>query len=108
MTAFASADLTTDVCSVTIEIRGYNSRSLDMAIKIPQQYLAIEDKLRRAVAEQVTRGRIELKLTIQDSAENAEIFRVNQAMATSYFDALTQLNKSLNLKHEIQRNINQK
>lgn len=101
MTAFARSDLTTDVCSVAIEIRGYNSRFLDMALKIPQQYMAIEDKLRKAIAEQITRGRIELKLTIQDAAENAETFEVNQAMAVSYFDALTRLKKSLNLEIEI-------
>lgn len=101
MTAFASADLSSEICSVAIEIRGYNSRYLDVAVKIPPPYTAIEDKLRHVIAEQITRGRIELRVTIQDAEESPETFKINETMAGSYFDALTRLRKTLNWDVEI-------
>jgi uncharacterized protein (TIGR00255 family) len=101
MTAFARADLIREDVSVSLEIRGYNSRYLDQAIKIPQMYITIEDKIRRVIADRITRGRIELKASIRDDSETAEKFTVNEVMARSYYDALMLLKKTLNLEEGI-------
>jgi uncharacterized protein (TIGR00255 family) len=101
MTAFARAELSREDVTVSIEMRGYNSRYLDFAIKIPQVYSAVEDKIRRFLAERITRGRIELKIFIQDALEIAETFTVNEALAQEYLNALTRLRTALNVETEV-------
>jgi uncharacterized protein (TIGR00255 family) len=101
MTAFARSELSGEDVSVSLEIRGYNSRYLDLAIKIPPIFTAIEDKLRRILTEKISRGRIELKVVIQDASELSETFSINEVLAQSYFNTLTQLKSSLNIEADI-------
>ena len=59
MTAYAVAERADETLLVSFEMRGYNSRYLDIALKMPNTYAALEDKLRRAVSEKAIRGRHE-------------------------------------------------
>jgi uncharacterized protein (TIGR00255 family) len=101
MTAFARSEFSGEDISMSLEIRGFNSRYLDLAIKIPQIYTVIEDKLRRVLTEQIARGRIELKVSIQDASEIAETFSVNEALAGEYYNALARLKTALNIDTDI-------
>ncbi len=101
MTAFARSEYTHDDVTVSIEIRGYNSRYLDLFLKIQPGYTAVEDKIRKVITETISRGRIELKATIQDDLETPEIFSVNEKLAKSYFQALMDLKSRLHLQADI-------
>jgi uncharacterized protein (TIGR00255 family) len=71
MTAYAAAERTTDEDpgrTVGIEIRTYNSRYLDLTLRLPPTWSALEDRLRRLVSESVTRGRVEVKLQVREPA----------------------------------------
>ena len=76
MTAFAGSDLADDKFSVNIEIRGYNSRHLDIALRLTQQYGVLEEKIRKAIANRVARGRVEIKISISESAKTADAFSI--------------------------------
>ena len=52
MTAYATAESATDALSVSTEIRSYNSRHLDIVLRMPSGYLALEEKLNR-IAEDI-------------------------------------------------------
>jgi uncharacterized protein YicC (UPF0701 family) len=47
MTAYAGTELSTDALDVSIEIRGYNSRHLDVALKLYHRYAILEEKIRK-------------------------------------------------------------
>jgi uncharacterized protein (TIGR00255 family) len=101
MTAFARSEISCEDISVSMEIRGYNSRYLDLAIKIPQNYAVIEDRLRRVLTERIARGRIELKVVIDEASETAETFTVNEALAEAYYSALARLKTALNVQADV-------
>ncbi len=101
MTAYAGSDLSTDGLNISIEIRGYNSRHLDVALKLYHRYTALEEKIRKAISEKITRGRVELRVSIKDSSENTEIFNINESMANAYYETLTQLKNKYQLDAEI-------
>jgi uncharacterized protein (TIGR00255 family) len=96
MTAFAEKALSTTELSVNTEIRGYNSRSLDIVIRIPTAYREFEEDVRRIISNQTTRGRVEIRITILPVGENADAFTVNEQMATAYYDTLVRLKNSIN------------
>ena len=55
MTAFARVEKKVEELTVTVEIRSYNSRHLDIALRVPHGYLALEEKIKSLVAEKVAR-----------------------------------------------------
>lgn len=98
MTAFAGADLSTDDLSVSIEIRGYNSRYLDVALRMPQQYAPLEERVRRALSEEFVRGRVEIRVSIDRPAGEAAVFEINETTAAAYFNTLKRLKEMFDLE----------
>jgi len=101
MTAFARAEKSADNIMVAVEIRSYNSRHLDMALRVPHGYDSLEPKIRALVSGGITRGRLEIKLHVKDSGERAEGFDVNERRALAYHDALNSLKALLKIKDPI-------
>jgi uncharacterized protein (TIGR00255 family) len=78
MTGFASAtagpaahaqDSTTSRAAVTVELRSVNGRFFDLALRLPDELRSLEPALREAVATQVRRGKVELRVVTQRDAE---------------------------------------
>jgi len=97
MTAFARAEQKNDNTAVNIEVRSYNSRYLDIVVRLPQQYLPLEEKIKSVIADDVTRGRVEVRLQVTDESPEAVAFEVNRLKATAYHQALMQLKDELNI-----------
>lgn len=97
MTAYARAETQTGNTSVSVEIRAYNSRFLDVVLRIPHSYLSMEEKIKPVVAKTVSRGRIELKFKISDESEDAVTFEVNAPRAVAYHKTLGRLKELLNI-----------
>jgi uncharacterized protein (TIGR00255 family) len=80
MTGFASTSREGAGHSVTVTAKSVNHRFLDLALKAPQSLAAIESRLRAVVQQRVTRGRIELAVTLDQDAEPAREVVVNDAL----------------------------
>ncbi len=101
MTAFAETNLSTPEFSVGIEIRGYNSRFLDIATRIPGPFRSLEEEVKRVVSERITRGRVEIKISILSRGEQMHPFEVNEEMAAAYYDALVRLRNKIDPNMDI-------
>lgn len=101
MTAFASSEKTSENLTVSTEIRSYNSRHLDIALRIPGSYLSLEEQIKELISAQITRGRVEVTVQIRKNSDNAYAFEVDAAKAKAYHVALMQLRDLLGLKSEI-------
>jgi uncharacterized protein (TIGR00255 family) len=65
MTGFASITREDDRATIAVTIRTLNHRHLDLQLRIPQSFGAIESDVRGLVARRVARGRVELSLSVQ-------------------------------------------
>jgi len=101
MTAFAAAEKIEKQLTVSTEIRSYNSRHLDVVLRIPHGYASLEEKIKKLVSEHVLRGRVEIKLVIQDTSEEAYGFEVNEAKAKAYMGALSRLKDLFGIDSEV-------
>jgi len=101
MTAFSSVEKQRDDMNVQMEIRAYNSRHLDLNVRMTYGYMAVEEKLRSLIAEYIVRGRVEIKVGIRDESETGYAFEVDTPKARAYFDALTELKDHLGTIDEI-------
>ena len=101
MTAFAAAEKTKDVLSVAVEIRSYNSRFLDFSLRLPHAYLYMEERIKKLIAERVTRGRIEIRIQIRDDSDEVFTFEVNKPKARAYHEALVQLKNEFDINAQL-------
>ena len=101
MTAYALAERTKNKINVLAEIRSYNSRHLDIALRVPHGYSALEEKIKARINKGLARGRVEMSLQIKDDADEAYKFEVNIPKAKAYYDSLVQLKDQLNLPFDM-------
>lgn len=101
MTGYARSERIKEALTVTVDIRSYNSRYIDVALNIPHRYLSLEDKIKSIVSDRVERGRVEIKLYIVDDSEEAVAFEVNNIRAAAYYKALMQLKAGLNIDSQV-------
>ena len=66
MTAYAGAEYSNDTLAVKTEIRSYNSRFLDIVLRLPTGYLSVEEKIKELISGRVQRGRLEMKVQIEE------------------------------------------
>lgn len=101
MTAFARAEKTIKKFTVIIEIRSYNSRYLDIMLRVPHGYHLLEDKIKSQIAKRVKRGHIEAKIQIKDDSDEEHNYEINTQRAKAYHDALNRLKDNFNIGPEI-------
>ncbi len=101
MTAFARAETNRNDLRVAVEIRSYNSKHLDISLRMTSAWLALEERVKRMVSERISRGRIEINLQVSDQSEEALAFDVDKAKADAYYKVLLRLKEALGLGEEI-------
>ncbi len=101
MTAYAEGSNTENMISAEVVIRSYNSRYLDIALHSPETCIQFEDKIKKLVKEKITRGRVEIRLSLKDESEDAIEFEPDLKRALAYLKALETLKNTLSLESEI-------
>jgi uncharacterized protein (TIGR00255 family) len=97
MTGFASAAATAGSLSVAAEIRTYNSRTLDLALRLPPGYTDLEERVRSFIAARLSRGRVETRVLIEDASAAAAPVEADMARARAVLAALDRLKAELGL-----------
>ncbi|MGD9008709.1 MAG: YicC/YloC family endoribonuclease [Desulfobacteraceae bacterium] len=101
MTAYAMAEQSDGPITVSVEIKSYNSRHLDLALRLPLGYAVLEDKVKAQVSSLLVRGRVEVRFRLQDQSESACAYEIDQNRAKAYLAAANQLKDGLNMNSEL-------
>lgn len=79
MTGFGTGTYGNESLQVTIEMRAVNQRFLELTIRMPHRYLALEDTIRRRIKEVLHRGKVEVYVTVREIASQAPEISVDFA-----------------------------
>lgn len=101
MTGFAAAEVTAGAITVSIDIHAYNSKHLDIVLRLPSSCMVLEDKMKGLITSQIVRGRLEVKVQVKDGSEETAAFEIDWARANAIHGALVQLTEKLDLKNDI-------
>ena len=101
MTGFGRGSSEGASVSFTAEIKSVNSRYLEFNCRLPKGYLFLEDKLKSLVQSRVSRGKIEMFVTIDHSADDEIIVELNRSYADAYVKALNELSASYGLQNNV-------
>ena len=101
MTGYGRAEETVDGCTITVELRCVNNRYLDCSVRIPRLYLFAEDAIKSRVQGTISRGKVDVFVTLDNGGANKVQVSVNKPVADGYYAALTQLAKEYGLSNDI-------
>ena len=101
MTAYATAEHSIEAFAVSTEIRSYNSRYLDIVLRIPSGYLSLEEKIKDLISGRVMRGRLDVKIQIEMDTAEPNGFEIDESKARAYYAVLKQMRDEFNVNSEI-------
>ena len=78
---------------ITIELKSVNNRYLDCTIRLPRGFGALEDGIKQRVAGAISRGKVDVFVTIDTSRAGDALVRVNRPVADAYMAALKELSE---------------
>ena len=90
MTGFGSGTATKDGITCTVEIKSVNARFLDLFIRSPKQINPFESIIRGLVQDWITRGKVEVSVSIQDAGERPKTFTINSVLRKQIQELLVQ------------------
>ena len=90
MTGFGSGTATKDGITCTVEIKSVNARFLDLFIRSPKQINPFESIIRGLVQNRITRGKVEVSVSIQDAGERPKTFTINSVLRKQIQELLVQ------------------
>lgn len=90
MTGFGKSVRQLPSKKITIEIKSLNSKSLDLNARIPSNYREKELEMRRLIADNLKRGKVDFNLYIEITGEETTT-KVNQGIVREYVQQLMQV-----------------
>ena len=91
MTGYGRAQRTADNMEITAEIRSVNHRYFEFSARVPRQFGFLEEKLKSFVASKVTRGKVEVYVSVNMLESVATDVAVNIPLAKAYSKALEEI-----------------
>ena len=97
MTGYGRADCVLHGRNIAVEIRSVNSRYFEYTSRMPRSCTFMDDKLKRLLNESISRGKVELGLTVQALETADTVVEVNTALAKQYYSAMKELSTALHV-----------
>lgn len=91
MTGYGRARLELHRRDITVEVRSVNNRYLDCTVKMPRMYAFVEEAVKQRVQKAVSRGKVDVFITVDASAADVAKVVVNRELAAQYAAALNTL-----------------
>ncbi len=91
MTGYGRAREVRNRRDITVEVRSVNNRYLDCTVKMPRMYAFAEDAVKQCVQKAISRGKVDVFITVDASAADVAKVTVNHELAAQYAAALGEL-----------------
>ncbi|MGN0537296.1 MAG: YicC/YloC family endoribonuclease [Acutalibacteraceae bacterium] len=101
MTGYGRFEDVVDGRTVMVEIKSVNHRFFEFSCRTPRSYGFLEEKLKTLLSKTITRGKVDVFVTVDSGQATASQVEINHALASAYVSALREMCKTYNLKDDI-------
>ena len=101
MTGFGRASLESNGKNYIIEIKTVNNKYSDITVKSPKRLSFMEDKIRKQIANRITRGKVEVSVSFFDFSNKSKNVVLNKEIAKEYIKQLKEIADENNLSENI-------
>lgn len=101
MTGYGRAQKILNGRDITVEIRSVNHRYYEYTSRIPRTYSYIDEKLKALLKTGISRGKVDVAVTINNIEGKDSEIAVNKNIAEGYVSALRGISDELGLKDDL-------
>ena len=91
MTGYGRAVETVNGREFTVELRSVNNRYLDCSVRLPRTLSFAEDAVKQAVKASVSRGKVDVFISLRSEAGEDVKISLNESVLTGYLAAMRQM-----------------
>lgn len=104
MTGYGRGEAENEIHSIKVEIKAVNHRYNDISVRMPRHISYLEEKIKKMVKEQISRGKVDLYINLDYISESSTKIKVNIPLAKSYKFAFEELANELGLMDSVDLN----
>ncbi len=101
MTGYGGAKGSVEGLSVSVELRSVNNRYLDVTVKLPRTLLFAEETIKQAVGRHISRGKVDVFVTVDASNSDDMEVRVNEPLLRGYLETLGGVAEKYGLQNDL-------
>ena len=101
MTGFGRGEVTEKGATGSVELRSVNSRFLEVVARLPRALALRENDVKDAVRQRMSRGKVNVQVTIERETDGTAPVRMNATMARAYATMLNQLRKTARIRETV-------
>ena len=101
MTGYGRAVETVNGREFTVELRSVNNRYLDCTVKLPRSVSFAEEAVKQAVKQSVSRGKVDVFITIKSENSDDTKITLNTAVLEGYLSAMRQMVEEFSVRDDI-------
>ena len=95
MTGYGRATARTERYEITAEVHSVNHRYLETSVRLPRSFSYLEGKIKEQVQQAVSRGKVEVALTMQSIGSKDTTVEINHDVVMAYLRAVAAENELL-------------
>ena len=99
MTGYGRAQKILNGRDILVEIRSVNHRYYEYSSRIPRTYNYIDEKLKAMLKSGISRGKVEVKVTISNIEGRDTVVALNKGLAEEYIRVLKEFGEEMNEKY---------
>lgn len=101
MTGYGSAKGTVAGLEISVELKSVNNRYLDSSVRMPRSFLFAEDSVKSAVQSHISRGKVDVFISVDSSGAGDINVKVNEPLLKGYIDAINHIAMEYQLPNEL-------
>ncbi len=101
MTGFGRGEFQDEGKLILAEIKTVNHRYSDIFVKMPRQIACLEDKVRSEISKVISRGKIDVFISLEDHSDDSKTVVIDEPLAKAYLDAVVLLKDKYELNDDI-------
>ena len=101
MTGYGSAKGTVEGLGITVELKSVNNRYLDASVRMPRSFLFAEDAVKSVVQKHISRGKVDVFVSVDSSAAGDMSVKVNESLLRGYVEAIRHIAEEYSLPDDV-------
>ena len=100
MTGFGRCETEIDGREITVEIKSVNHRYFEFSCRSPRGYSFVDDKLKSFINERVSRGKIDVFVSIGAADDTPAEVSVNHSLVSGYLKAMSEISETYGIEND--------
>ena len=97
MTGFGRSTYENEGREYIVEIKSVNNRFTDINIKMPRNLNYLEEKIRKQILSNISRGKVEVSIQLNNNSDLGKKINLNTDIAKKYIEELKKLSEETNI-----------